>query len=88
LELDGADLSNVTLVGITVEGSGGQLGAVAQNGTVHEGWDSDIERNGTIAANDLIFAGELDILGVIGPHDIPVSEELEERGLDALLAAE
>ncbi len=67
------DLSTCRLAEITVESTGEQLGAVMQ-GASAPGWDDGIVRAGDAVANDEAFAGTLDIVGVVTPTDLPLSE--------------
>jgi len=47
---------------VVVDGSGTQLGAVAQNGTIPPGWDVGVTRAGAAAANDAALTTTLPIV--------------------------
>jgi hypothetical protein len=58
-ELSGGALEG-EITGVMVDGTGDALGAIAQNGTIPEGWDSGITRSGAVLANDAAWTGTLD----------------------------
>lgn len=62
LDAGGGALSGA-ITNVTVSGTGTELGAVAQNGTIPSSWDSGIMRSGDVVANDAAFTGTLPILG-------------------------
>lgn len=82
MDLAGGDPEDFAMSGVSVDGSGEQLGVVAQGGTFAAGWDDGVTRQGATAANDAALAGDLDIVGIVGPSDLPPTIE----GLDALLS--
>jgi hypothetical protein len=76
------------LSNVQVEAFGEQLGAVAQNGELPEGWDAGVSRNATAATNDAAFQSvgdPLDTVGVIGPESLEPPDQLLTSGLAALL---
>jgi len=57
--------------GVQVDGTGTQLGAIAQNGMLDPAWDTGVTRLGATAVNDPAFTGTLDPAGVVSPSDLP-----------------
>jgi hypothetical protein len=49
----------------------GALGVVAQRTMLPAGWDAEVTREGAPAANDPLFATELDLVGIIMPPILP-----------------
>lgn len=84
VELGSGSMTGIEITDVTIEGTGSQLGAVAQGGTVADGWDSGISRDSDVAANDDAFTGTLDVVGLVGPNDLP-APNVTEDGLDALV---
>ncbi len=82
----GGSLAGVSVSESTVSGTGAQLGAIAQNGEVASGWDAGMERDAVTTANDAAFVGELGILGVVAPTEVPTADALRSAGLDAVVA--
>lgn len=87
LDLGGASTADlaVRLEGVTVDGSGEALGAIAQNGQVMPGWDDGVVRQGATLDNDALFADVLGVASGVGPSCIPTPGTLEEEGLGVLL---
>ena len=85
VELGGASTSSIGLTSITVDGSGTELGAIAQNGTISAAWDSGVTRLGATATNDAAFSGALDIAGAVGPPCLPPLSGIDASGIGALL---
>jgi len=85
LDLDGSTTADVALTDVTVEAGGMALGAIAQNGTVVDGWDDGVMRLGSAAANDAAFAGALEIAQGIGPPCLPPLDSLELGGIADLV---
>lgn len=71
LASDSGDLSTTTLEAITIESAGDALGAVMQ-GADAPGWDDGIARGSTASVNDAAFVGELDLVGILTPVDLPL----------------
>lgn len=71
LDLGRGTSATVALDGVTVNGSGAQLGCVTQNGTAEMGWDRGVTRQGAAVANDGAFRGGLSTVGVLGPSNLP-----------------
>lgn len=82
----GGSLAGVSILDSMVSGTGAQLGAIAQNGDVAAGWDAGLARDPVTTANDAAFAGELGILGVVAPTEVPTADALRTAGLDAVVA--
>ena len=71
---DGGTVTDTAIGAVTVAGSGGALGVVAQtpSGPIPSGtWDTSVVRDGATSANDASFAGGLDVVGIIGPMYLP-----------------
>ncbi|MDQ3034240.1 MAG: hypothetical protein M3Y87_17660 [Myxococcota bacterium] len=85
LDLGGATTDVAMLTGIVAEGSGEQLGVLAQNGTVTSGWDDGVSRVGAPMTNDPLFTGALDVAGILGPSCLPDPADLVAGGLATLL---
>lgn len=85
LELDGSTDPAITLDGVTVSGSGAELGAVAQGPAVPEGWDSGVLREGATGANDAAHTGELQIVDLVAPDDMPEITAVVDRGVEAIV---
>ncbi len=60
LDLGGGSTELVTFDRVTVDGTGEQLGVVAQSGTIVDDWDGNVTRQGTTIENDSSFEGSLD----------------------------
>lgn len=86
LELEGSEPAELTLTQISVDGSGDQLGAVAQGDTtaIPENWDADVTRLGNTATNDLA-PPTLSIVPDIPDDDFPTAERVASEGIDALI---
>ncbi len=67
LDLEGGSFNAVDLRSIAVDGTGAQLGAIAQNGTIPVDWDVNITRTAPVAANDAAFTGTLGTVRVPSP---------------------
>jgi hypothetical protein len=76
VELGGASTDLLDLQSVEVSGSGEQLGAVAQGGTVEPAWDEQVERQGATTANDTAFEGTLAIAEAVGPSCLPAPDAL------------
>lgn len=85
LDLGGGSTATTTLSGIVAEGVGDQLGALAQNGTVITGWDTEVSRVGSPILNDAAFSGSLDIAGILGPSCLPDTDAVATEGLAGLI---
>jgi hypothetical protein len=85
LDLGGASTATSTIESVVVEGSGEQLGAVAQDGTVVPGWDSAVTRVGAPAVNDALVTGPLDVAGILGPSCFPDPSAVVTAGLSGLI---
>ena len=87
VDLDGGDTSGIGITSVSADGTGAQLGVIAQNGTLAAGWDAMVDRLGETAANDSAFlaAGTvLDVAGVVAPTDMPVADDVSTGGLAAV----
>lgn len=76
---------SATFTGVTVDGMGAQLGAIAgmRDATMPElvpgapaGWDTGITRLGATVSNDAAFTGTLDLVDRSSPATLPVGSEL------------
>ncbi|MGE0786297.1 MAG: hypothetical protein AB7S26_11460 [Sandaracinaceae bacterium] len=85
VDLAGGSTDALTLSAIAVAGTGSELGAVAQNGTVAAGWDVAIARDAITMANDVAFSGTLDVTSVVGPSCLPVVDAVVASGLSSLV---
>lgn len=85
LDLGGGSTATATLSGVVAEGVGDQLGALAQNGTVIAGWDTEVSRVGSPVLNDATFSGSLDIAGILGPSCLPDTDAVATEGLAGLI---
>ncbi len=86
LDFGGDGSSNaVSLLDVTVDGSGDALGAIAQNGQIAATWDAQVTRQGTTMSNDVAFAGTLAVADIVGPVCLPSPGDLDGMGLDALV---
>lgn len=61
VDLAATAASEITLAGVRVDGSGAELGLVAQGGALPVGWDAGVTRLGATAANDAAFSGALSV---------------------------
>lgn len=84
IDLNGGSTSGVALTGVTVSGTGEQLGAIAQNGDVLPGWDSGVTREGDTAQNDSNLTSSLSVVGLVGPNSMPIGNDVAASGLLAL----
>lgn len=66
IDLGAGDMSGLRLERLAVSAEGDAFGAVAQNGTVEDGWDSAVDRNAEAQQNDATFDGS----------PLPVPEEV------------
>jgi hypothetical protein len=73
LLIDGADTApaRLELTGVQALSSGEALGAVTQRTMIGPEWDDDITRSGAAEANDAIFGGVIDPVGLLMPPIIP-----------------
>lgn len=85
LDLGGEASVGLSVTGVLAEGTGEQLGAVAQNGTVPDGWDEGVTRRGAPEVNDPAFSGRLPIGEAVGPSCLPDTSGLESAGLAGFL---
>ncbi len=88
IDLDGATIDDSWLAGITVDGTGTELGVIAQNGTLGTGWDGGVDRQGDTLSNDADFfvtGTPIDTIEAIGPNTLPVPDLLLSQGLAALV---
>ena len=84
LDLGGdGSTDDYTLDSIVVDGD--ELGAVAQNGMILEGWDAQIQRQGMTAINDEALSTDLVIADAVGPPCFPPIDELQSSGLRSLI---
>ncbi len=75
LDVASGNLDGV-LMNVSVEGTGDQLGAIAQgpDGLIDTGaWDTTVTRLGSTAINDEAIADKLSVLGIVGPMFLPPS---------------
>jgi len=75
LDVESGNLDGV-LMNVSVEGTGDQLGAIAQgpDGLIDTGaWDTTVTRLGSTAINDEAIADKLSVLGIVGPMFLPPS---------------
>ena len=85
VDLGGASTASLAFTQVIVDGSGSELGALAQNGTVLPSWDADIQRRGATPTNDPRVANPLDIAGAVGPPCFPPLDGLDATGIVGLL---
>jgi len=74
LDVGDAMVADTALAGVTVDGSGTELGVVAQSpaGLIGPGaWSSGVMRLGATVDNDLAVGAPLDIVGIVGPMFLP-----------------
>ena len=71
LDSGDAPFAGVDIANLRVDGSGTQLGAIAQGTAVPADWDANIIRGAIIEANDGAFAGVLDTVEIVGPNSRP-----------------
>lgn len=84
LDAAGGAFGTSRLAGVSVDGSGEALGAVAQRIVdLPVGWDDSVERLGVTAANDERFADLLSAVGIVMPPELPAG--LEDGMLSTLL---
>jgi len=81
----GSSIAGVHLESVFVNGTGTELGAIAQTGEIPVGWDMGVTRGGATATNDLSFTGVLDTVGIVAPDRQPPLGAVADMGLDALL---
>ncbi len=91
-ELEGEEPVDLSLEGVQIEGSGDQLGAIAQGdeAAIPAAWDDEIARSAEVEANDQTHeeAGvPLHVVENLAAGDIPLVDDLESEGLDSLLGA-
>ncbi|MBW2460113.1 MAG: hypothetical protein JRH11_00605 [Deltaproteobacteria bacterium] len=75
LDVASGNLDGV-LMDVSVEGTGDQLGAIAQGpgGLIDTGvWDTTVTRLGSTALNDEAISEKLSVLGIVGPMFLPPS---------------
>ena len=84
-DLGGASTAGFAVRDVRVRGTGGRLGAVAQNGTIDPGWDAAVVREGDTAINDAMVTAALPIAGAIGPLCLPDTAGVVGAGLGALV---
>ncbi|MBI2897995.1 MAG: hypothetical protein HYY06_30865 [Deltaproteobacteria bacterium] len=75
LKEGGADIGTSD---VTVEGTGEQLGAIAQQGNVPDGWDSGVTRQGATAENDPARTEMMGVKQIIDPEQLPQLGAIEE----------
>jgi len=85
LDLGGGSFDNVTIEGVSVEGTGNQYGAIAQNGQIPDSWDSGVTRRGNVSVNDESFMGTLSIVGTVPSKSIPSANDVETNGFGAIV---
>lgn len=84
-DLGGASTAALALTEVRVRGTGDELGAVAQNGTIDPSWDAAIAREGATAINDAAFTDTLEIAGAVGPSCLPNTTSVISAGLSSLV---
>ncbi|MBW2463549.1 MAG: right-handed parallel beta-helix repeat-containing protein [Deltaproteobacteria bacterium] len=84
-DLEGADFSGIDIASVTVDGTGAELGAIAQDGTIPAGWDANVTRSPLIDANDSAFAGALQTVGIVGPSDLPAVDAIAMSGIAGIV---
>jgi hypothetical protein len=85
LDLDGGMFDGIDIRSVDVDGTGGQLGAIAQNGVIPPGWDDNVMRSPVIDANDSGFSGTLATVGIVGPSDMPAVDAVLMSGLAGIV---
>lgn len=85
LDLDGGVFDGIDVRSVNVDGSGAQLGAIAQGGVIPPGWDSNVTRSAIIDANDSAFAGALETVGIVGPSDLPAVDAVLMSGIAGIV---
>ena len=85
LDLGGGSMDDVTLDAVTVDGTGDQLGALAQDGTIPEGWDLGVTRTGATVVNDAALVGSLPIVGVVSTNSVPDASGISRDGVGAII---
>jgi len=65
VDLQGGSTDTLFIEGVVVSGSSGQLGALAQDGDVVEGWDASVTREDATLANDAAFEGTLETVTAV-----------------------
>ncbi|MBI5502073.1 MAG: hypothetical protein HY907_17655 [Deltaproteobacteria bacterium] len=88
LDLGGGTMDGVSLTGIDVYGTGEELGALAQNGTVPAAWDADITRGGETGITDYDPREILTVAGRIAIRTLPAVGDLDRTGLRGLIDPE
>jgi hypothetical protein len=79
IEGAGASLEGVTLTDVTARASGAAFGVIAQNVAEPRpaSWDAEVAREGTASTNDGGFTGELGVLQVQMPPQLPAGGTLD-----------
>ncbi len=85
LDLDGGVFDGIDVRSVDVDGSGEQLGAIAQGGVVPPDWDTNVTRSALIEANDTAFSGTLETVGIVGPSDLPAVDAVLADGLAGIV---
>jgi hypothetical protein len=88
IDLDGATIDDTWLADISVDGTGTELGVIAQNGVLGAGWDGAVDRQGDTVSNDADFFATgtpIDTIEAVGPNTLPVPDLLLSQGLGALV---
>jgi len=84
-DLEGESFAGIDIRSATIDGTGEQLGAIAQNGTVPAGWDANVTRSTLIDDNDSAFAGALGTVGIVGPSDLPAVSAILDSGIAGIV---
>lgn len=84
-DLEGSDFGGIDIRGASIDGTADQLGAIAQNGTVPPGWDTNVTRSALIDANDTAFGGALGTVGIVGPSDLPAVNAVLASGIAGIV---
>ncbi len=85
IDLDGGVFDGIDLRSVNVDGSGEQLGAIAQGGVIPPGWDTNVTRSSVIEMNDTAFSGTLDTVGIVGPSDLPAVDAVLAMGIAGIV---
>jgi hypothetical protein len=85
LDLDGGVFDGIDVRSVDVDGTGEQLGAIAQGGVVPPGWDANVTRSAIVEMNDSAFSGTLETVGIVGPSDLPAVDAVLAEGLAGIV---
>lgn len=73
IDLGGGSAAGYELEGVSVDGTGEELGCIGQNGDFPDGWAASVERLGATAVNDEAVVDPLGVTGIIQPEDLPAT---------------